>query len=112
MGTHYPFAHLAGLVPTRMVSGVGMVPYFDCANGTVAGKHNATIERSNLASSHDGEAAPCVAAISSRAIATGEYVTVRESNATLISIRTPRAHSYPCSRCAHAAVRWHCVASS
>eukprot|EP00966_Prymnesium_polylepis_P154735 3573248-Prymnesium_polylepis.1 len=46
-----------GLVLTRMVSGVGLVPFFDCANGTVTGRHNATIERSQLAASAQGEAA-------------------------------------------------------
>ena len=86
---------LAGLVLTRMVSGVGMVPYFDCANGTVAGRHNATIERSQLATTRNGEAAPCVAAISSRAIAAGEYGDVAESNAARFSHTPARTAPAP-----------------
>ena len=64
-----------GLVSTRLVSGVGMVPLFDLMNGASHSEHNATIESTNLAASADApEQAPCVAALASRAIRKGEEV--------------------------------------
>jgi len=69
------FTHAIGLVATRLIAGVGLVPLFDLINGMPSGEHNATIELSNLAASASApEQAPCVAAISSRTIEAGEEV--------------------------------------
>ena len=69
------FLRAVGLVVTRLVSGVGLAPLFDLMNGAPTGAHNATIEKSNLAASATAkDQAPCVAAISSRAIEEGEEV--------------------------------------
>ena len=69
------FTHAIGLVATRLIAGVGLVPLFDLINGMPSGDHNATIELSNLAASASApEQAPCVAAISSRTIEAGEEV--------------------------------------
>lgn len=70
------------LVTSRMISGIGLVPLLDLCNGAIrdggsgsGGGHNATIERTQLAVSHEAaEAAPCVAALSSRRIEAGEQV--------------------------------------
>ena len=69
------FAHAIGLVVTRLISGVGLVPLFDLLNGAPTGEHNATIERSNLAASASAkEEAPCCAALASRTIEEGEEI--------------------------------------
>ena len=69
------FTHAIGLVATRLIAGVGLVPLFDLINGVPSGEHNSTIELSNLAASASAtEQAPCVAAISSRTIEAGEEV--------------------------------------
>lgn len=70
------------LVSSRMFAGIGMVPLIDLCNGAIrdggiacGGAHNATIERTQLAVSNEApEAAPCVAALTSRRLEAGEHV--------------------------------------
>ncbi|CAK0807660.1 unnamed protein product, partial [Prorocentrum cordatum] len=61
-----------GLLSTRSIEGVGLVPFLDLLNGSPSGGHNATFERANLAASEaSAEQAPCIAAVSARAIGAG-----------------------------------------
>lgn len=65
-----------GLVSTRAISGVGLVPLLDLLNGAPTGEHNATIERTNIAANRAAEQVPCVAAVSSKQIEKGEEIVL------------------------------------
>eukprot|EP00933_Yihiella_yeosuensis_P071211 TRINITY_DN79410_c0_g1_i1.p1 TRINITY_DN79410_c0_g1~~TRINITY_DN79410_c0_g1_i1.p1 ORF type:complete len:516 (-),score=95.25 TRINITY_DN79410_c0_g1_i1:108-1655(-) len=71
------FMHAIALVASRSISGIGVLPFIDLANGAPRGLHNATFERTNLAASPDSkESTPCVAIICRTPIKEGEEIIV------------------------------------
>ena len=63
-----------GLISSRFVGGIGLVPFLDLANGVCKGRHNATFERANLAQSAQAAAEPCIAIVASGPIPKGQEI--------------------------------------
>eukprot|EP00404_Azadinium_spinosum_P050137 CAMPEP_0180745782 /NCGR_PEP_ID=MMETSP1038_2-20121128/28680_1 /TAXON_ID=632150 /ORGANISM="Azadinium spinosum, Strain 3D9" /LENGTH=499 /DNA_ID=CAMNT_0022779319 /DNA_START=26 /DNA_END=1525 /DNA_ORIENTATION=+ len=69
--------HAIGLTITRAIEGVGLVPFVDLVNGNPTGRHNATIERTNLARSMDAVTQePCCAIVSAKPAKAGEEIVL------------------------------------
>mmetsp|Transcript_15653 Transcript_15653/g.34216 ORF Transcript_15653/g.34216 Transcript_15653/m.34216 type:complete len:312 (-) Transcript_15653:276-1211(-) len=65
--------HAIGAVNSRVIGGVGLVPFVDLVNGCPQGLHNCTFERTQLAKSAKSKATPCLALVSSR-YSSGEFL--------------------------------------